>query len=171
MYFLRPGVKTTPAIIAALKAIDEYAHGFIIDVSSGLRTPEEQLSIIGKYAAFQGVRFPEYEPGNVLEKVYVADENRDLYRWQRVWSRLLNLGIIINPPLAAEVLEDYIRDGINKKGLLIPGSPHYSGNDFDISGGRGGMHMTEITGILKKAKQGGAPVRYYLVERQNKIGR
>lgn len=166
-YFIRPGVVTTPTIIDTLDAIAPFAFGTVLDVTSGLRTPEQQLAIIGKYAAFNGTFFPEYEPGNVHDKVLVPDAGRELYRWQRTWSRLLLLGIIVNPPLAAEVLEDYIRDGVNKKGELIQGSPHYTGHAFDLSGGRNGVNMQELKTILHGAKEAGAPIRRFLVERQN----
>ena len=166
-YFIRPGVVTTPTIIETLEAIDPFTHGVILDVTSGLRTPEQQLSIIGKYAVFHSAYYAEYEPGNVYDRVLVPELGRKVYRWQRVWSKLLNLGIIINPPLAAEALDGYIRDGVNKIGQLIQGSPHYSGQAFDLSGGPRGALLRSVENVLFLAKHGGAPIRRFLVERQN----
>lgn len=163
-YYIRPGVRTTDVIMQVIEDLDPFTGDLILDITSGVRTPDEQLSIIGKYAAVQGVSFPEYEAGNLYEKVLVPYREKDVYRWQRVWSALLNRGIIINPPLAAEVLDDYFRDGVNRLGQTIPGSPHYGGKAFDISGRPG---LEKIVGVLATAKLAGVGIKGWLVERNN----
>jgi hypothetical protein len=45
--------------------------------------------------------------------------------------------VIINPPLGAVCLFDYYKNGVNKKGLVIPPSAHFYGKAFDIGGGGG----------------------------------
>jgi hypothetical protein len=53
----------------------------------------------------------------------------------------LNRGVIVSPPLDAEVLFDYVKNGVNKRGQIIPATSHRLGTEFDI-GGRGGENQT-----------------------------
>jgi hypothetical protein len=52
---------------------------------------------------------------------------------------LLNIGVIINPPLAAVCLMDYKgSDGKNRKGKVINQTPHARGISFNVGGGANG---------------------------------
>lgn len=133
----------------------------VLKITSGVRTPGDQLMIIAKYALVKGIIFPEFEAGDVNSKVII--EGKLLYKWQRTWSQLLNIGIIINPPLAAEVLFDYIKNGKNKKGQIIQPSPHFTGRAFDIGGSSGINKVIPI--LIEAVKQG--IIKDYLVERAN----
>jgi hypothetical protein len=161
MIYVRPSVKRTETIDRVLEQIEPHSEGMILDITSGLRDPAEQLIIIAKYALVNKVRFPEFDPDDVHGRVTI--DGQEIYQWQRTWSALLALGIIINPPLAAVVLDDYLRDGVNKKGHLIPGSPHYAGKAFDISGRPG---LEKIVGVLQRARAAGAEIKGWLVERK-----
>ena len=83
----------------------------------------------------------------------------DRYIWQMAWSNLLNLGVIINPPLPAVALMDYWRGGLNKKGMLIGVSPHTKGKSFDLSG-------TDSLAIVQSLKLK-EKIKGYLLEREN----
>jgi hypothetical protein len=163
-YLIRPGVETTETIRRVLEAIEPFAGDVVLEVSSGVRDPAHQLVIIAKYAMIKNAAFAEFRADNVYEKYDI--NGRSLYRWQQTWSRLLALGVMINPPLAARCLEDYQHPakGTVPAGTLIPGSPHYSGKAFDISGRRGVIAVVEV---LEQAKQAGAGIRDILVEREN----
>jgi len=189
--YIRPGVKTTDTIDKVLEAIEPCTRGqgsgvkgqeseIILDITSGLRDPADQLLIIAKFALANGVKFVEFDAKDVHgymdqgNRVAVPFENHaitdgsvhKIYTWQRTWSRLLNLGIIINPPLAALCLEDYQHPtkGLVKAGTLVQGSPHYGGKAFDISGRPG---IDRIVGILATAKLAGVGIKGWLVERNN----
>lgn len=162
MIFIRPNVKLTDTIKKVLAQIEPYSGDVILDITSGLRTPSEQLMIIARYAAVHGVQFHEFLPDDVHSTVMIDD--KQLYCWQRTWSRLLSMGIIINPPLAAVVLDDYIVAGENRKGHLIPGSPHYGGKAFDIAARKG---PDIIVKVLQAARDEGADIRSWTIERKN----
>jgi hypothetical protein len=102
-------------------------------VTSIVRLPSDQLRIIIDYA----------NKHNIPVNFKVEDVEKKLpngnYIWQETWSLLLNKGIIINPPIAAKVLHDYIKNGENRKGQIIPPSPHFFGRCFDISGSSNGI--------------------------------
>ena len=162
MIYIRPDVKRSEVTDKIFEALGPFTEGITLDITSVLREPADQLMIIAKYALANGVKFVEFSAQNVHDKTTI--EGQELYLWQRTWSRLLNLGIIINPPLAAVALEGYTRDGVNKKGHLIPGSPHYTGKCFDISGRPG---LEKIVGVLATAKLAGVEIRGWLIERAN----
>lgn len=134
-----PTVVLTDVIDPVIFSLDAYfaSAGYRSRVTSGLRTPLGQLRIIQNYCRQRGVdkEFPEIDTA--------IPEDRT--SWQGAWSRLLNTGIIINPPSDAEVLFDYVRNGVNKKGQIIHGSPHFRGTAFDIGGGADGIiHEQEL---------------------------
>jgi len=123
--------KVTDVVICKLdKYFKQYNHEAI--VTSIVRTPEKQLSIIVDYCIKYGV--PVSTDWDVDKKI------GEYYCWQKSWSRLLNLGVIINPPYAAVCLEDYYKNGVNKKGQVINPSPHFFGKAFDIGGGINGIN-------------------------------
>lgn len=126
-------------------------------VTSAVRTPEDQLRIIRKYLVSKGLdqKYPEAMTAKITDRY----EGQDEFVWQKAWSALLNIGVIINPPLAAVVLMDYVRGGVNKKGQLIGMSPHTRGTAFDLSG-------TDSLRIVQGLKLRGA-IKSYLIEREN----
>jgi len=70
-------------------------------------------------------------------------DGKQVYAWQPAWSRLLNLGVIVNPPEQATVLFDYFRGAENRKGALIQPSPHFKGTALDIGGDVDGIEGKE----------------------------
>jgi hypothetical protein len=140
---------------ATLVNIDKYWAPNSEIVTSGLRVPKDSLRIIRQYLVAKDLArvYPDAMTCSIDDKY--PDGN---YVWQMAWSHLLNKGVIINPPLAAKVLMDYIRNGVNKKGNIIGQSPHILGA-FDLSG------LDSLT-IVKRLVEDGM-IRGYLVEREN----
>jgi hypothetical protein len=166
-------VESTPVIDAVLAELEPFAAeaGVKMVITSGLRDPQDQLRVIAGYAAEHGVSFPEFDANDPHKKVRLAD-GRDVYAWQRTWSRLLFIGIVINPPLAAECLEDYIRpNGENMKGKLLQGSVHGNGKAFDEQAD-GNLkdaqdEVPKKIAVLEKAKAAGVKIKGWKVERKN----
>ena len=128
------GVALTASIEPVIVALDKYfeKHNLKAFVTSGLRDPKDQLNVIRQYLRRKGldVKYPD------AMACAVEDKNADgSYVWQMAWSNLLSVGLIINPPLRAICLMDYIRNGKNRKGQWINQTPHASGKSFDIGGG------------------------------------
>lgn len=166
---VKSGVRLTSIIEPVIVALDKYfeAANLTARVTSGERTSGDQLTIIRKYAASFGVdkEFPEIKTCGVLDKIDFG-EGKKLFTWQRAWSRLLNTGVIVNPPLPAACLFDYIREGVNKKGQIINQSPHYYGKAFDIGGGLDHDPTNELA-VIKKALADKLPgLKGYLLERK-----
>lgn len=154
----------TSIIEPVIVALDKYFKDAKLTayVTSGERTSGDQLRIIRNYCAQFKVdqEFPEIKTCGVLDKI---DGH---FAWQKAWSRLLNKGIIVNPPLKAECLFDYFRDGVNKKGQIINQSPHYYGKAFDIGGGIDHDPTNELE-VIKKALADKLPgLKGYLLERK-----
>lgn len=163
------GVRMTSIIEPVIFALDAYfkAANLKAKVTSGERTSGDQLTIIRNYSASFGVdkEFPEIKTCGVLDKIDFGD-GKKIFTWQRAWSRLLNKGVIVNPPLDAACLFDYIRDGVNKKGQIIGKSPHYFGKAFDIGGGLDHDPTNELE-VIKKALADKLPgLKGYLLERK-----
>jgi len=89
-----------------------------------------------------------------------------VYGWQLGWSKLLNIGVIVNPPYPAKVLLDYYRRGSkeNRKGTVIGVSPHFKGTAFDI---RGGKNLQEKSDVIKNSMGKVAGLKGYLIEPKN----
>ena len=131
---VRDGVELTSSIEPVIEALDSYfeKHNLKAYVTSGLRDEKAQLQVIRTYLTKKGLntKYPEAMEGEAEDKN--PDGN---YRWQMAWSNLLATGLIINPPLRAICLMDYIRNGKNRKGQWINQTPHANGKSFDIGGG------------------------------------
>jgi hypothetical protein len=141
---------------STLCAIDKYWPPYGETVTSGVRVPEDSFRIIRTYLKSKGLssKYPE------TMTCAMDDKNQDgTYVWQKAWSNLLNIGVIINPPLEAECLMDYIRNGKNKIGQKIRQSPHVRGTAFDLSG----IDSAVIVKRLVEDKM----ITGYLVEREN----
>lgn len=167
-----PQARLTPAITRAAECMDKFFEGEASIISSGLRGPIDQLKIIRDKAQEWGFlgEFPEMidcEGCGVEHTVHISDLNRDLFYWQRTWSKLLNVGYVVNPPVPAEVLFDYFRPGNpkNKKGEIIMISPHQRGLALDISGGDNLLEKAKR--VMKAFQSGEAFISDFLVENIN----
>ena len=167
---VRKAVKTNASIIRCLLSIDSYFDCCPVAVTSGVREPIDQMRIIMEKCKRHGINnalFSEYvtlEDRNIAEIVDVNGQK--LYWWQRAWSKLLNLGDIVNPPISAEVLFDYFKpeSTVNGKGRVIEPSPHFKGTAFDLTG----LDLNKIVERLATAKTDGkAYVKGYLKEEVN----
>ncbi len=169
---LAPGVVRTPETDKVIFSLDSRLamRGLKARVTSIKRTPEDQLRIIRDYCVKRGVanEFPEIL---YTRPVTGRDErpgySTPIFYWQEAWSRLLSIGIIISPPLAAICLFDYFgKDGVNRKGKAIPPSPHFFGKAFDIGGGPNGIG-DELSFIKAAASDPAVGIKKYTVEREN----
>jgi hypothetical protein len=145
------------ALDKVLSDIDHYWDGRSEKVTSGIRTSDDQIRIIRTYLKAKGLDKKYLDAMNCNVRDKYSDSNQ--FVWQMGWSALLNVGVIINPPYTAEVLMDYHRNGVNKKGQIISPSPHTRGTAFDISG-------LDSLDIVKKLLADGK-IKGYLVEREN----
>jgi hypothetical protein len=163
---VQDSVILTPVIEPVIVALDEYfeRHKLKAFVTSGLRDHNAQLRVVRNYLVRKG-----------LDKVYplamtckAEDKNPDgTYVWQMAWSNLLNVGVIINPPLRAQCLMNYIRNGVNKKGQFINQTPHAAGKAFNVGGGSNGI-MDELAVLNEALKEKKIPgLKSFLAEREN----
>lgn len=161
------GVKMTPKAEKVIIALDPYFEKANLKarVTRVLSTPEDQLQIIRRYLIGKNLdgKYPKAMTCGLMDK-------RDgYYVWQMPWSHLLNVGIIINPPLAAKCLMDYFRGGVNKRGQTINQTPHVRGDCFDI-GGAGGEDATiqdELLVINQAQKDKLPGIKFVLPEHGN----
>jgi hypothetical protein len=156
---------------------DNYFDGVMSEVTSGKRTAIEQLAIIIDAAERYHIEkeFPEFDCRDHLVvpnepelqwdfKVDVGN-GEQLDWWHRTWSRLLNLGFIVNPPKPAIVLFDYVNPMTkeNKKGKLIDISTHQKGLAWDIGGG---TDLTEkVLRVIRAYKSGDCYIQSYTIEK------
>lgn len=164
---VRPDVKLTERIDPVITALDpEFkAAQLIAHVTSGMRSSQDQLELIRKYAILKGVarEFPRINSATLYGKMMYGGQT--VYMWQPAWSRLLNIGMIINPPLPAVCLFDYFRNGVNKKGFTIGRTPHASGSCFDVGGGPDGVEGEFA--VLKASLERIPGMRGILLEHDN----
>ncbi len=161
------GVRMTPKAEKVIIALDAYFERANLKarVTRVLSTPDDQLRIIRNYLVKKGLdkKYP------VAMICGLMDKKDGIYAWQMAWSNLLNVGIVINPPLAAKCLMDYKRNGVNKKGQIINQTPHVKGDCFDI-GGAGGDDATiadELV-VMRQAEKDKLPgLKYILPEHGN----
>lgn len=164
---IAPNVKTTASIERTIALLDPYFVDLTSVVTSGLRTPEDQLGIIIEKAERHGIsklfsEFVEHKGKPYAFKCNVEGEH--LYWWQQAWSKLLEIQEIVNPPTKAECLFNYFRPGskVNKKGRVIDISNHMRGLSFDIGGG---TDLDERYRLVHQAAQDGKCfIRDYLKE-------
>jgi hypothetical protein len=142
-------------------------------VTSGRRTPEKQFYIIKSAAMKRGIdkEFPGLI-GSTLNTITVL-AGRVVPVWLPVWSRLLTVRYLVNPPQEARCMFDYVHPskGKIKAGTLIMPSPHFKGTAFDI-GGRGESEDKTITdelAVLKDAFDSKTipGLLSYTIEREN----
>lgn len=133
---VKDGVKLNPLLDDVIARLDPFFErsGHIAYITSGIREAEDQLRIIRDYVKRKGIQ-DEFITAATVTGV-VEWNGRKIYGWQLAWSKLLNAGVIINPPLGAEVLLDYVnKSGANRKGHILQPSVHFKGKAFDIGGG------------------------------------
>jgi hypothetical protein len=155
----------TPVIEAVVVALDPYFEeaNLKATVTSGLRVPIDQLRIVRDYLKKKGLdkKYPEAMTCSVDEK-----NSEGNYKWQMAWSNLLSAGIIINPPVRAVCLMDYVnKAGVNRKGQYIEASNHFSGNAVNIGGGGNGV--SDELAVIEKAKPHIPQIVSIVVEREN----
>lgn len=163
-------VMPSDAIDRAAEAIDPFFENERSWITSGVRTPEKQLSIIVERVALQHIakEFPEYETHLGSAYDFPVDvEGETLYWWQRAWSRLLNTGFLVNPPVPAVCLFNYINPSTkeNKKGRIIPVSNHQKGLAFDIGGGKDLEEKAKR--VMHASQSGKCFIKYYIREPKN----
>lgn len=146
---VRKGVVLTDIIDAKIAQLDRWfgAVSHSAWVSSGKRDEYGQLRVIVNLALEHnlGAEF-DYLATMTLESM--REYNGELVlEWAIVWSRLLNLGVIVNPPRRQKTLMQYnVVDEATgnlklykEPGYEIGPSGHFAGTDFDISGGEDGI--------------------------------
>jgi hypothetical protein len=162
-------VRLTDTIDPVIASLDVYFKnaGLKARVTSGLRTSKDQLRIIQNYLVRKKLdqKYPECAFCTDVHGRFFWND-REVYEWQPGWSALLKAGVIINPPLPAECLMDYWRNGQNKIGTMIGSSPHFKGTAFDIGGGANGID--DEVAVLKQALSDKLPgLKGILAERSN----
>jgi hypothetical protein len=132
-------------------------------VTSGVRTPDDQLRIIRQYLVSTklAVKYPEALTGEVTDKLPNGD-----YNWQMGWSALLNSGFIINPPFKAKLLMNYFNaQGVNRINAEFNQTAHASGVCVDLGGGGNGLN-DEIA-VVTEAKKEIPEIVSLVIERNN----
>jgi len=167
---LRATVHLTPSIQRTIELMDKFFDGEPTDVTDGFRTTHDQLALIIKKLATHGkdMEFMEFVQGikqsfRIEDTAHIPEINRDLFWWQRGWSRLLNIGEIINPPVPAEVMFDYVNDGRNKKGEIIQISNHQHGLAVDFGGGKNLLAKSKC--VLKAKESGECFIKNFRIEK------
>lgn len=133
---VKKGVVLNAFLDGVVNKLDKFFEqaNHIAYVTSGIRTAEEQLRIIKNFVKEKKIADEFIDSATVNS--LVLWNGKQIYSWQLAWSKLLNIGVIVNPPLKAEVLLDYIhRSGENQKGFIKNPSVHFLGLAFDIGGG------------------------------------
>jgi hypothetical protein len=172
---VEPTVILTPSIEPVIVELDEWFRMYQCRsfVTSGKRTPAQQFIIIRDAAIERGLdkEFPSILHAD-LNSLMVLD-GQTVPVWRVVLSKLLTIGFLVNPPMAACVLFDYVhpKHGKIPAGTLIQPSPHFKGTSFDI-GGRGESADKTIgdeLDVLKRAFDSGSVSNLlsYTVEREN----
>lgn len=165
---VKPGVILTEHINPVIVALDAYFKEANLKayVTSGLRDSNSQLRII-RNALVNNRLAADYEEAFEDISGKFIWESQSVYNWQPGWSKLLNIGYIVNPPFPAKVLMDYYRPGSpeNKKGQIIGQTPHASGRAFDIGGNSDGI--SNEAAILNRAMGKVPGMKGFLLERNN----
>ncbi len=160
-----PNVVLNPLIETVILKLEKHFEkvGLKAFITSGVRTADDQLHIIQKYLKTKGMdkKYPE-----AISCAKSTDKlPNGQYAWQMGWSALLNCGIIINPPLKAILLMDYVSGGINKKGKEFNQTMHANGLCVDIGGGADGL-SNEVA-VVKQAQSDIPEIISFVVEHNN----
>jgi len=165
---VKDGVVLTPIIDKVITSLDPYFEKHPSFVTSGLRTPNDQLRIIRNALTSHGLanEFKDAFEKQIFDRITFQGES--VYAWQPGWSKLLNIGFVVNPPYTAKALFDYFRPGSadNRKGKIIGQTPHKDGTAFDIGGGANGI--TDELACIQKAMGDKLPgLKGFLAEHGN----
>lgn len=172
---LREGIIRTPSTDIVICKLDPFFGevNHTASVTSIKREPTDQLRIIKNYILQKHLDkdYPEIFTCGLDDKTLY--QGKEVYKWQLGWSKLLNIGVIINSPYEAEVLLDYFKNvagstnKVNKKGSVIRPSVHFLGLAFDISGGSNNVddEIKIISEAMKRDKKLG--IINYVSEREN----
>jgi len=172
---LKEGVIRTPSTDVVICKLDPFfgEKNHKAFVTSIKREPTDQLRIIKNYILQKHLDkdYPEILTCNLNDMT--TYECKSVYKWQLGWSKLLNIGIVINPPYEAEVLLDYFKsvagtlDKVNKKGSIIKPSTHFLGIAVDIGGGSNNVddEVKIISEAMKRDKKLG--IINVVIERDN----
>lgn len=162
---VKEGVILTKHIDPVIFALDKYFADANLKayVTSGLRDAHRQLRVIRQYLTQK--KLDSLYPDAMTCQPADIKPGTNEYVWQRAWSHLLSTGLVINPPLRAICLVDYLRRGVNMKGQYINQTPHAKGTAFDIGGGANTVSDESI--VLKAAFGKVKGLKNYLVEREN----
>lgn len=163
---VKESVILTPVIERVIVSLDKYfeKHKLKAYVTSGLRDANAQLIVIKSYLKKKGLdgKYPQVMICKVEDKLPSGE-----YVWQMAWSNLLNIGVIINPPIAAKCLMNYInKSGKNRIGSIISQTPHASGTAFNVGGGDNGI-MDELAVLTDAKNDKLAGLKDFLAEREN----
>ncbi len=142
-------VVLTPIIEPVIVSLDAYFEKANLKalVTSGLRDAQRQLETIKGFLTRKGLA-EKYKEAMASE---VNDFDGKHYQWQEGWSALLNMGVIINPPLAATCLMHTTYDSRDRFGKVINQTPHARGTAFDIGGGSDGINLeAEVMALALK---------------------
>lgn len=180
---VREGVILTDVIDPVILQLDPFFEQAQLKafVTSGLRDAQHQLGIILNLADKNSLNEELFYNGLIGSPIdfkvkWSSAPLQNTYWWQPIWSALLNRGVIVNPPLAAETLMDYYRkDELTGKlvlyksaGYLIQPSPHFNGTAFDVGGGNDKDISNELAVIREATKDGGIKgFKGLVVERNN----
>ena len=165
---VKTSVVLTDRIDIVIADLDSFfkAAGLTAFVTSGLRDAKHQHTLI-KNALINNNLDELYPEAFQNLEDRITYQGQTIYCWQPGWSKLLNIGYIINPPLPAKCLMDYYHQGssVNKKGSIISQSPHFAGGAFDIGGGKDGI--TNEAMVIETAMGKVKGLKGYLLERNN----
>jgi hypothetical protein len=135
---VKPDVVMTAVIAPVIARAEAYfkKRNLKAFVTSGFRSSERQLKVIRGFLQTKGLsaKYPEAMTCKLEDK-----NEKGEYLWQMAWSNLLNIGVIINPPLRARCLMDYYKNGRNLKGAMFPPTAHANGTCFDVGGNGNGV--------------------------------
>jgi len=174
MIHKREGAKFDGNQIEVMARIEPFTTGLNIEATRGHSTPQEQLETIEKYARQNKCLFPEFMPSAPVDIKKNIPGVGLVFHWQRIWSKLLSIGIVVNPPEPAICLEDYTRpSGEQMKGKIIEASTHIFGENngmypIDFSQKVNGIpNIGLVERIMVKAKAAGAGISFVKVEVNN----
>ena len=146
---VKPGVVLTPIIEPVIVGLDRKfsEKSKVAWITSGMRDPAGQVKVIVDLA-LSHVLGNEFDfLGSMTLETTIEFEGETVPAWQVVWSRLLNLGVIVNPPATAKTLMDYNRVDeasghlvlYKPPGYEIGASEHFQGTCADVGGGENGI--------------------------------
>lgn len=159
------GVIRTDVTDAVIERLDPYFFraGIEDEITSIKRTPQKQLLIIESFARKYHLIANEI---TLNMKDTTIFEGAEVPVWQVVWSRVRAKGVIVCPPVRAQVLVDVFIDGENIKGLYREPSEHFYGTCFDL-GVRPGNEINREYNVVKTAWLDGIGIKKIVLERVN----